>query len=132
VLGYSASRTQVKISPKSFQIEQKSFHCMTSPVDAAEYAREDVRQSDHVLLDFDHKDLLVAKRRVRPPLLQGVSGGGVFHISRDTRKGPLVAIATRNILNSRLIVGTRLKHFLSMAREMKAAAPPCFSDRNLS
>jgi hypothetical protein len=124
VLGYPASRTQVKISHESWQIEQKLFHCMTSPVDAAEYAREDILQSDHLLLDFDHKDIVVAKRRVTPPRLQGVSGGGVFHISRDTRLGQLVAIATRNLRNSRLIVGTRVKHFLSMAREMKATAPP--------
>jgi hypothetical protein len=124
VLGYSASRTQVKISHERFQIEQKSFHCMTSPVDAAEYARENVSQSDHLLLDFDHKDIVVAKKRVTPPRLQGVSGGGVFRISRDTRQGPLVAIAARNLRNSRIIVGTRLKHFLSMAREMKATLPP--------
>jgi hypothetical protein len=124
VLGYSASRTQVRISHERRQIEQKSFHCMTSPVAAAEYAREDVPQPDHLLLDFDHKDIVVAKRRVTPPRLQGVSGGGVFHISRDTLQGPLVAIATRNLRNSRLIVGTRLKHFLSMAREMKATVSP--------
>lgn len=124
VLGYSASRTQVKISHESCHIDQKSFHCTTSPVDAVEYLTEGVPQSDHLLLDFDHKDIVVAKKRVTPPRLQGVSGGGVFYISRDTRQGPLVAIATRNIRNSRLIVGTRIKHFLSMAREMKATAPP--------
>jgi hypothetical protein len=124
VLGYSASRTQVKISHERRQIEQKSFHCMTSPVDAAEYAREDVPRSDHLLLDFDHKEIVVAKRRVTPPRLQGVSGGGVFHIARDTLQGPLVAIATLNLRNTRLIVGTRVKHFLSMAREIKATAPP--------
>ncbi len=124
VLGYSASRTQVKVSHERRQIDQKSFHCMTSPVDAAEYLLEDVLQSDHLLLDFDHKDIVIGKKRVTPPRLQGVSGGGVFHLSRDTRRGPLVAIATRNKRSSRLIVGTRLKHFLAMAREMKATAPP--------
>lgn len=124
VLGYSASRTQVKISHERRQVDQRSFHCMTSPVDAAEYVRENMLQSDHLLLDFDHKDIVVAKKRVTPPRLQGVSGGGVFHISRETRQGPLVAIATRNLRNSRLIVGTRVKHFLSMAREMKATALP--------
>jgi hypothetical protein len=74
VLGYSASRTQVKISHESCRIEQKSFQCMTSPVDAAEYVREDVLQSDRLLLDFDQKDIVVAEKRVTPPRLQGVSG----------------------------------------------------------
>jgi hypothetical protein len=39
-------------------------------VDAAEYAREDMLRSDHLLLDFDHKDIVVTKKRVTPPRLQ--------------------------------------------------------------
>jgi hypothetical protein len=49
-----------------------------------------------------------------------VSGGGVFHISRETKLGPLVAIGTQNRRHSRLIVATRIKHFLAIARELKA------------
>jgi hypothetical protein len=124
VLGYSASRTQVKVSNAARHIDQKSFHCTTSPVAAAEYIQEEMSQSDHVLLDFDHKEIVIGGRRVNPPKLQGVSGGGVFHISRDTKQGPLVAIATQNRRNSRLIAGTRLKHFLAMVRELKATSPP--------
>jgi hypothetical protein len=120
VLGYPASRTQVKVSTATHLIDQKSFHCTTSPVAAAEYVQEEISQSDHVLLDFDHKEIVIAKKRVNPPKLQGVSGGGIFHISRNTKHGPLVAIATQNRRNSRLIVGTRLKHFLAMAREMRS------------
>jgi hypothetical protein len=119
VLGYSGSRTQVKVSRAKRLIHQRSFHCSTSPVDAAEYLQEGTSQADHLLLDFDHKEIVVAGRRVNPPKLQGVSGGGIFHISRQTKQGPLVAIATQNRRNSRLIVGTRIKHFLAMVRELK-------------
>lgn len=119
VLGYSASRTQVKVSRAQRHIHQRSFHFSTSPVDAAEYLQEGMSQADHVLLDFDHKEIVIGERRVNPPKLQGVSGGGVFHISRETKLGPLVAIGTQNRRNSRLIVGTRIKHFLAMVRELK-------------
>ena len=120
VLGYSASRTQMKVSRAERHIHQQSFHCSTNPVDAAEYLQEGISQADHVLLDFDHKEIVIGGRRVNPPKLQGVSGGGIFHISRQTSQGPLVAIATQNRRNSRLIVGTRIKHFLAMVRELKA------------
>ena len=119
VLGYSASRTQMKVSRAERHIHQQSFHCSTNPVDAAEYLQEGISQADHVLLDFDHKEIVIGGRRVNPPKLQGVSGGGIFHISRQTNQGPLVAIATQNRRNSRLIVGTRIKHFLAMVRELK-------------
>lgn len=121
-LGYPGSRTQVKVSKARRFIEQKSFHCATSPVAAAEYLQEEMSQSDHILLDYDHKE--IATGGSTPPLLQGVSGGGIFHISRNTKQGPLTAIATQNRRNSRLIAGTRLKHFLAMAHELKFTSPP--------
>jgi hypothetical protein len=120
VLGYSASRTQVKVSRAERHIHQQSFHCSTNPVDAAEYPLEKMPQADHIMLDFDHKEIVIGGRRVNPPKLHGVSGGGVFHISRETNQGPLVAICTQNRRNSRLVVGTRIKHFLAMVRELKA------------
>ncbi|MGA7237795.1 MAG: hypothetical protein WBY44_19065 [Bryobacteraceae bacterium] len=124
VLGYSASRTQVKVSKAERQIHQQSFHCSTGPVDAAEYLHEEMSRVDHILLDFDHKEIVLGGRRANPPKLQGVSGGGIFHISRETKRGPLVAIATQNRRGSRLIAGTRIKHFLAMARELKARSQP--------
>jgi hypothetical protein len=112
VLGYSASPGQVKISRPERRIHQQSFRFSTQPVDAAEYLEKKVSQPDHMLLDFDHKEIRVEGRRANPPKLQGVSGGGIFQISRKTMRGPLVAIATENRRSSRLIVGTRIKHFL--------------------
>jgi hypothetical protein len=124
VLGYSASRTQVKISKAERRIHQQSFRFSTQPVDAAEYLQERVSKSDRILLDFDHKEVRVGGRRASPPKLQGVSGGGIFQISRKVMRGPLVAIATDNRRRSRLIVGTRIKHFLAMVRELKITCPP--------
>jgi hypothetical protein len=119
VLGYSASRTQVKISRAERRIHQQSFRLSTQPVDDAEYLEEHMSKSDHILLDFDHKEIQVEGRRTAPPKLQGVSGGGIFQISRKTMRGPLVAIATENRQRSRLIVGTRIKHFLATVRALK-------------
>jgi hypothetical protein len=96
----------------------KSFSTVTSPVASAEYLGENLLQSDHLLLDFDHKE--IGGKRVTPPKLQGVSGGGIFHISKSEKQGQLVAIAMRNPRNSRRIVGTRIKHFLRVARELTA------------
>ncbi len=122
VLGYSASRTQVKISKAERRIHQQSFRFSTQPVDAAEYLQERMSKSDHILLDFDHKEIRVEGRRASPPKLQGVSGGGIFQISRKAMRGPLVAIATENRRRSRLILGTRIKHFLAIVRELKTTA----------
>jgi hypothetical protein len=122
VLGYSASRTQVKVSHAERQIHQQSFHCTTSPVEASEYEQEGLSPAEHILLDFDHDEIVLGGKRIHPPKLQGVSGGGIFHISRETRQGPLVAIATQNRRRSRLIVGTRIRHFLTIVRQLKATS----------
>lgn len=122
VLGYSASGTQVKVYRGKRQVNQQSFRCRTHPVSASEYVQEGLSQADHIALDFDHNEIVVGGKRTKPPKLQGVSGGGIFHMSTATRQGPLVAIATQNRRNSRLIVGTRLKHFLAVARGLTVAS----------
>jgi hypothetical protein len=124
VLGYSASRTQVKMDRvRRRHIDQRSFHCCTGPVSPAEYLEEELSQADHIALDFDHEEIVIEGRRNTAPKLQGVSGGGIFYISRETKHGPLVAIATQNRRPSRLILGTRIKHFIAIAREMKQYIP---------
>jgi len=122
VLGYSASRTQVKVSKAERRIHQQSFRCSTQPIDAAEYL-QGMAKSDHILLDFDHKEIHVEGRRASPPKLQGASGGGIFLIFRKVMRGPLIAIATENRRRSRLIVGTRIKHFLAIVRALKSTRP---------
>jgi hypothetical protein len=112
----------VKISKAERRIHQQSFRFSTQPLDAAEYLQERMSRSDHILLDFDHKEIRVEGRPASPPKLQGVSGGGIFQISRKAMRGPLVAIATENRRRSRLFLGTRIKHFLAMVRELKTRA----------
>lgn len=119
VLGYPSSLAKVTVSSTKRHIHQRSFQLATSPVEPGEYLKEQMSESDHILLDFDHNEIVLGKKKVTPPKLQGVSGGGIFHISRKTMCGPLVAIATQNRRNSRLIVGTRIKHFLEMVAEVK-------------
>jgi hypothetical protein len=122
-VGYPASRTQLRVSKAERHIHQLLFRLSTSVVDAAEYEERKVSRSDHILLDFDHKEIKVAGRKASPPKLQGASGGGIFEISRNTRGCLLVGIATKNPSRFRLIVGTRIKHFLAMARELNALPP---------
>jgi len=109
----------VKVSRAQRRIHQQSFRLSTQPVDAAEYLQEHMSRSHDILLDFDHKEIRVEGRRATPPKLQGVSGGGIFQISRKAMRGPLVAIATENKQRSRLIVDTRIKHFLAIVRALK-------------
>jgi len=123
VLGYSASRTQVKVSRAERRIHQQSFRYSTQPVEPAEYVQEGMAQSDHILLDFDHKEIHVEGKRTSPPKLQGVSGGGIFLVFRKPMRGPLVAIATEHRRRSRLIVGTRIEHFLGVVRALKTTRP---------
>lgn len=120
MLGYSASRTQVKVDIVNRHIHQRSFHCCTGPVCPAEYLQEQLSQTDYIVLDFDAKEIAIRGRQGTPPKLQGSSGGGIFQISRETNHGPLVAIATQNRRISRVIVGTRIKHFLAVVRELKS------------
>jgi hypothetical protein len=75
VLGYSGSRTQVKVRPKARRINQQSFQASTFEVSAAEYARENLSQLKHILLDFDHKEIVIKRKRVTPPMLQGQRRG---------------------------------------------------------
>jgi hypothetical protein len=64
-----------------------------APEEGEDDDRQDgMSQADHLLLDFDHKEIVVEERRANPPKLQGVSGGGIFHIAKETNQGPLVAI----------------------------------------
>lgn len=78
VLGYPASRTQVKLRRGSTCIQQQSFHCSMSSVEPSEYIQENLSESDRILLDFDHKTISAQGKRAAPPRLQGVSGGGIF------------------------------------------------------
>ncbi len=117
LFGYPASRTQVKVSSTPRHIHQRSFQLSTTPPDADAYDKEGIPRLDYALLEFDHKNVLVEGKIQAPPRLQGVSGGGIFRFNRRTSRGHLIAIAIEHRKSSRLIGGTRIKHFLNLARD---------------
>jgi hypothetical protein len=128
LFGYSASPSQVKVSRPRKHIRQQSFLFTGLPEDESVYRRESLNPLVHLVLEFDHKDIRVAGRRTTPPKLQGVSGGGIFHLV-DLSANPttrLVAIATEHRRSSRVVVGTRIEHFVALARAVIANEPTLF------
>lgn len=126
VLGYSASRKQAQVHHQARRIKQTSFQLSTSPPAADAYEREALEQADHLLLDFDRENTRVNGTTVRPPQLQGVSGGGLFHVLRRTERATLVGIATEHRRQSRFIVGTRITHHLAAIRHLIATQQALF------
>src|SRR5262249_2043023 len=100
------------------------FQLSTNPPTADAYGREGVDRGTHILLDYDQDDTFVNGKVTRPPKLQGLSGGGIFHVSRESMDGPLVAIATEQWKRSRFVVGTRIKYFVAAARQLRSTRPP--------
>jgi hypothetical protein len=84
---------------------------------------EKLWRAEHLVEDFDHKDTVVERKKVVPPKLQGVSGGGIFCIWRSSNTGPLVAIATEHRKRSCILVGTRVRYFVQVARELARTEP---------
>ena len=82
----------------------------------------------HLIIEFDHEDIRVAGARAVPPKLQGVSGGGMFHLAdlSPTPEARLVAIATDHDKKARVIVGTRIEHFVNSARSVLRDDPQLF------
>jgi hypothetical protein len=78
VLGYSAARTQVKVSRAPRLIHPRPFHCSTNPVDAAEYLRQGMSQADHVLLDFGHKVMVIGSGGSIHPNCKELAAGAFF------------------------------------------------------
>ena len=64
-------------------------------MNAAEYLLEEMSQADHILLDFDHKEIVIEGRRVNPPKLQGVSGGAFFTFPEKQSRARLSRLVRR-------------------------------------
>lgn len=115
VLGHPLSKSQCTISHREKRIHQVAFQFSTHPPAAIAYANEALDPGTHLLLEYDHKNVRAGGEHWNPPNLRGVSGGGVFLISRVNHQGPLVAIATMHRKESRLLVTTRIGHFVEVA-----------------
>jgi len=66
---------------------------------------------------------VVERKKAVPPNPRGVSGGAIFCIARASYAGPLVAIATEHRKHSRILVGTRARHFVQIAHGLAATEP---------
>ena len=124
VMGYPASRNQSDTNHRRQKIHVKSFHLATNPPPGDPYQKEKLSRTGHLLVEFDRKDTVVERKKAVPPKLQGVSGGGIFCISRSSNTGPLVAIATEHRKRSSMLVGTRVHYFVQIARELARTGPP--------
>lgn len=126
LFGYSASRSQVKISHEHLHIDQRSFQLTTLPALPDVWQRERINPDVHVALDFDRKAVVVGGQSYTPPDLYGVSGGGIFQLVGHSAEGKLVAIATEHRSRAHVIVGTRIEHFLTAARNVIRKNPNVF------
>ena len=122
-MGYPASHKQSEINHRRKKIHVRSFHLATNPPPNDLYEKEGLDRSLHLLVEFDHNDTVVERKKAVPPKLQGVSGGAILCISRASYTGPLVAIATEHRKHSRILVGTRVRYFVQIARGLTATEP---------
>jgi hypothetical protein len=122
-MGYPASNKQSEINHRRMKIQLRSFHLATNPPPTDLYEKERLDRSLHLIVEFDSKNTLVARKRVVPPKPQGISGGAILCIPRAGYTGPLVAIATEHRKQSHLFVGTRVRYFVQIARELAATEP---------
>ena len=84
------------------------------------YLKESLDPAAHLLVEFDRENFRFKGQSITGPKVQGVIGGGMFHLA-DSGAAPtaaLVAMATKHRRPSRLIVGTRIEHFMRLAREL--------------
>ena len=126
VFGYSASRSQIKISQKERHIHQQTFQLTALPERPSTYVREKLDPAVHLVLEFDRQNVRSGGVDVTPPELHGVSGGGIFHLAGQRAEGKLVAIGTEHRRRASILVGTRVEHFLNTARHIIQSDPELF------
>jgi len=120
LIGHSASNSQVRVNHAEKTVHQISFQFTgLAEVDAI-YQRESLSTTHHLIVEFGN--VRSEGRPTTPPKLQGVSGGAMFHlVTRDVDATiQLVAIATEHRRAAELVVGTRIEHFLNVARNMRS------------
>jgi hypothetical protein len=115
LFGFPASRRQARIAHHERHIRQRSFQFTTSVAAFSMHQKENLPVEDHVLLEFDHRNIRAGGETVNPPKLQGVSGGAICRVARNTEQPHLVAIATEHRKAARMVVGTRIERFMEIA-----------------
>ncbi len=109
LIGYPGSRKMTKI--ETGQIKQRSVCIATVPASQKQYTNLRITPTNHLLLEYDERNVSYQGRRHLPPSLAGISGGGVFHVQKETNDVRLVGIITESHRSQGLIVATRIDSF---------------------
>ena len=118
LIGYSASNSQIRVNHADKTVRQTSFQ-FTGLAEVEEiYEREELSVVHHLVVEF--ADVRRGSQPTIPPKLQGVSGGGMFHlVTRDPDATmELVSIATEHRHAPKLVVGIRIEHVLRLVRQL--------------
>jgi hypothetical protein len=125
-LGFPASRSQSRIQHAQKKIHVKGHAIRLTLAPTVTYPTG-LSRADHILLDYNSREILLEGRSVNPPAVQGMSGGGIFRFLRrnpDTTK--LVGVLIEHHKDSCVLVGTRAAAAICIAREVIASYPGAF------
>lgn len=92
----------------------------------ADYARTRFAPESHIVTEFDRKQVFVEGALQRAPMVEGLSGGGMFRFPGIERVGSaspptLAAITIEHDPRHRLMIGTRIDVFFSAIDADKGA-----------
>lgn len=128
MVGFSASRSRYRIHAQRRRINQDAFPLTAIPSTPEKYAAGALDEGVHLAIDYDERDINRSGKRVVPPRLQGVSGGGMFRFNGLSNEIKLVAIAVEHRRNERIIVGTRIDVVLGLIDALNAKFSSEFRD----
>jgi len=128
VFGFPGSRSWSRVSHATRQIHAKGYLVKLT---LGTCFPDGVSPHEHLILDYDEKEILQDRERKQPPSIYGVSGGGIFRFQRgqpETMR--LVGIAIERHKRERIIVGTRIMVAATLAREVIARYPDALLNRS--
>lgn len=118
LIGYPGSRGLTKIWDR--EIKQRSFCICTRPAPEQRYEDLSIPAKNQMLLEYNERSVTRDGARFNMWKLQGMSGGGVFHVRKETRQAQLVAILTEHRRESKCIIATRVNCAVLLAAIYKA------------
>jgi hypothetical protein len=125
-VGFPASRSQSRIQHTERKIHVKTYSVRLTLAPTNTFPAG-LSKEQHLLLDYDPREILLEGRSVNPPMVQGMSGGGIFRFRRrqpETTK--LVGVLIERHKNARVLAGTRAGLAMSLARDVMSTYPHAF------
>jgi hypothetical protein len=125
-VGFPASRSYSRIQHAQNRIHVKTYSVRLTLAPTDIYP-EGLSHRTHLLLDYAPHEIVLAGRRVNPPTVQGMSGGGAFRFHRrrpETTR--LVGILIERHRTARVIAATRAAVVAELARAVIALHPDAF------